>query len=311
MIVLTDGPPHKNDYCGADLERFALPGHRERYVPRGTVLAEILRRENVDVFVNNQWFEVATLWDMLVAKRLGIPVVIGWHSVFDAGIEDGSSIDFFKLRLTAYRYADLVTVLSAMDQYWFFTQGISARFVHNPLTFTALPETTSTLSSKTILWIGRVEEYQKHIFHAVRMLAIVLQNVPDATLLVVGDGAERAPAQELAASLGLSNHVKFVGYQSDVEPFINGAAVHVMTSQVEGAPMVLGEVWSHGVPTVMYDLSYLEFLQEGKGHICVEQNDIDALAAAVVRVLQDAPLRLRLGAEAPERCRVAFRDRPS
>ena len=299
VILLTEQPPTERDYsCDAAVERHVLPPHRQRFATRGKALAELLRREKVDVFVSNLWVETATSWDLFVAKSLGIPVIIGWHNVFDAGIYNGHDIHFFKKRLAAYKYADLVVALSLMDQYWFSTQKISSRLIHNPLTFERMPYDVSALDSKTIVWVGRVEQHQKRIEHVLRMFALVLKNVPDAVLVVVGDGPDRDWAERLAKDLEIDERVRFVGYSAKVEEFIRDAAVHVMTSEFEGAPMVIGEIWSHGVPTVMYDLSYVEFLREGKGFISVDQLDYTALAEKVSLVLQDDELRNRMGREA-------------
>jgi glycosyltransferase involved in cell wall biosynthesis len=299
VLLLTDTHPTKLDYpCDPGVERFVLPSHRERFINRGTVLAQILRDGQVDAFITNLWVETATAWDLFVAKSLDIPVVIGWHNVFDAEIYSGQDIDIFRRRITAYQYADLVVALSKMDQYWFSTQKIAARLIHNPLTFSHMPEATSPLSSKIILWMARVEQHQKRIEHVIRMLPLVIQKVPDAILMVIGDGPDRKMAEKLTENLGITHNVRFVGYSTDVAQYIKNAAVHVMTSEVEGSPTVLSEVWAHGVPTVMYDLAFLEFLREGKGHIAVEQKNYEALGEEVARVLLDDTLRLRLGREA-------------
>jgi glycosyltransferase involved in cell wall biosynthesis len=307
VLLLTDEQPNEIDYdCGPGIERFVLPPHRQRFVMRGKALAKLLREENVDVFVTNLWVETTTAWDLFVAKSINIPVIVGWHNVFDAGIYSGYDIQFFQQRIAAYRYADLVVALSAMDQYWFLVQGIQSRVIHNPLTFQSMPETVSPLSSKFILWMGRVERHQKRIEHVIRMLPLVLQKVSDATLIVVGDGPDKVLAEQLAAALGVAGRIKFVGYSSRVEEYIQQAAVHVMTSEFEGSPMVISETWSHGVPTVMYDLSYLELLRVGKGFISVEQNDYEALAESVAQVLLDDGLRARLGKEARATAQAFF-----
>jgi glycosyltransferase involved in cell wall biosynthesis len=299
VLLLTDEVPSPLDYpVDPAVERFILPSHKGRYVERGSALARLLYNEKVDVFVSNQWFETATAWDLFVAKSLDIPTIIGWHNVFDAGIYGGEDIGNFRRRLAAYQYADLVVSLSLMDQYWFSSQGLSARLIHNPLTFAHMPLHVSRLSSKKIVWVARAEKHQKRIDHVIRMMPLVLQNVPDAKLILVGDGPDRKEAEELARTLGVSSSVTFVGYSSHIEHYLRDAAVHVMTSEFEGSPMVISEAWSFGVPTVMYDLRYLELLREDKGFITVIQLDYQDLAAQVTRVLTNEALRQRLGQEA-------------
>ncbi len=307
VILLTDTAPHENDYAlGPGINRCFLPPHNERYATRGPVLERILLEEGVDLFVSNLYYDSCTTWDLLVAKSLGIPVIIGWHSVFHGAIDTLYALNQLKFSLAGFRYADLVTTLSSMDQFWFSAQGLAARLVHNPQTFDQLPQNTASLASKTLLFLGRVEIAQKQIDQIISIMPLVLQSVPDARLIVVGDGSSRQDAADLARSLGVDKSVEFLGYKADVAPYIQASAVHVMASDFEGAPMALAEVWAYGVPTVMYNLEYLEYLSVGKGFIGVELGDTHALAAAIIKVLSDDQLRLALGREARDVAQYFF-----
>ena len=307
VLLLSDGPPDKNDYaCGDVADRFTLIPREMRYYNRCHLLAQILQHEHVDLFVTNLWFENVTIWDLFTAKALNIPVIAGYHNIFDAGLYSGQDIGLFRRRLAAFQYVDLVTVLSTMDQYWFSTQGIAARLVHNPQTFEEMPPSPAPLSSKTILFLGRLERHQKRVDQFIHFVPLLLRFAPDANVIVVGNGPDRALAEQLARALGVDHRIEFVGYKTDVAPYIHRAAVHVMTSEFEGAPMALAEVWAHGVPTVMFNLPYLEYLKSGKGYIGVEQLNLEALAIQVARVLNDDSLRLRLGAEARAVARSFF-----
>lgn len=301
VIILSDIEKNKKDYTyDHRVKRYTLPLHRERYTNRGRVLSGILINENVDLFITNLWVETATAWDLFVAKTLDIPVVIGWHNVFDAGIYGGYDINFFRLRLKAYKYADAVICLSKMDQYWFKNQHISSRLIPNPLTFDALPNSVSELNNKKIIWIGRVEQHQKRIFDAIRMMSILLEEVPDAQLVVVGDGPDRIKAEKLSRELGIHSNINFIGYSQNVQDHIKDASLHILTSEFEGSPMVLGEVWSYGVPTVMYDLAYLEWLRDGKGFLSNYQQDYEGMAKNVATILKDKSYHKKLATEARE-----------
>lgn len=303
VVLITDQeaiPDEDYDY-DIDVKRYVIPErmmHNNYYPKRGRALADILQIEDIDLFVTNQWYEISSVWDVLVAKSLGIRAIVGWHNVFDAGIHSVDDLGLANLRYLGYRHADLIAVLSSVDELWFQSWGVPARLVHNPLTFDRLPESPASLEGKTIVWVARAERHQKRIDQVLQMLPMVLAEEPDARLLVVGGGPDLDWAREYAESLGVAGRVNFTGYTKDVGSFIDRSAVHVMTSEFEGYPMVLGEVWAHGVPTVMYDLPHLEYLRSGRGHVAVKQKDVAALAAAVVVLLRDGPRRRRLGAEA-------------
>ncbi|UZW55081.1 glycosyltransferase [Sphingobium sp. JS3065] len=301
VILLTDLPEDKeNDYPYGDVERIIIPGkmmHNHDYRARGRALAAILTSYKVDVFVNNLWDETSTVWDVLVAKSLGIPVVVGWHNVFDTRIRQPDDLHLANIRLAGYRYANLVTTLSTVDQLWFRDRGITARVVYNPLTFDALPKKVAPLDGKTVIWVARAERHQKRLDLAIRMFPLVLEQVPEATLLIVGDGPDLKWAKEYARSLGISSRVNFAGYTTDVAQHLAQSDVHILTSEFEGWCLALGEAWAYGLPSVMFELPYLEYVQNGKGFIAVPMGDISSMADAVARLLLDNDLRKRVGQE--------------
>lgn len=304
VILITDQPKDpKHDYDYGDVPRFIIPPkmmENNDYRSRGLALAQILREEDVDVFVNNLWDETSTGWDLLVAKLLGIPTVIGWHNIFDTRIRSEHDIALANFRFTAYKYADLVTVLSTVDKLWFTSRGVTSRVVYNPLTFDALPEKTASLDGKTIVWIARAERHQKRLDLAIQMFPLVLERVPDARLLIVGGGPDLAWAKEYAEALGIEDSVEFTGYTTDVAKYLARADIHILTSEFEGWCLALGEVWAYGIPTVMFDLPYLEYVQSGKGYVAVEMLDIHGMANAVSELLLDSNRRKKMGREARE-----------
>lgn len=304
VILITDQDARPIDYEYGQVKRYVIPKRmmcdekENKYAMRGKMLTSILRNEDVDLFVTNQWYEISTIWDVLIAKSIGIPAIVGWHNAFDAGIHDLDDLGNANLRYLGYHHADLLAVLSRVDRLWFENWNSPARMVHNPLTFDALPTQAAALEGHTILWLARAERHQKRIDHVIRMFPLVLAEVPEARLLIVGSGPDLDWAREYARSLGLGERVQFTGYTTEVEKYIDQAAVHVMTSEFEGYPMALSEVWSHGVPSVLYDLPHLEYLRSDRGYIAVEQKNVGELASAVIRVLRDTELRRSLGAQA-------------
>lgn len=304
VILLTDleADPMK-DYPYGEVERFTIPPkmmHNHDYRARGRVLATMLLAHKADVFVTNLWDETSTVWDVLVAKSLGIPVVVGWHNIFDTRIRNPGDLHLANVRLAGYRYADLVTTLSTVDKLWFRDRGISARVVYNPLTFDRLPEKVAPLAGKTVVWIARAERHQKRLDLAIRMFPLVLQKVPDATLLIVGGGPDLEWAKEYAQSLGIAERVRFTGYTTDVAHHLAQSDIHILTSEFEGWCLALGEAWAYGVPSVMFELPYLEYVQSGKGFVPVPMCDISVMAEQVSRLLLDNELRVKLGREARE-----------
>lgn len=304
VILITDLLSDKeNDYDYGNVDRFTIPPkmmENNDYRIRGSCLTSILLEHKVDVFVNNLWDETSTVWDTLTAKSLGIPVIVGWHNIFDTRIRSAGDLRLANVRFAGYKYADLVTVLSTVDKLWFCERGVAARVVYNPLTLESLPAITAPLSGNTIVWVARTERHQKRIDLVIRMFPLVLAKVPDARLLIVGGGSDLEWAKEYARSLGISRSIEFTGYTTNVSQYLARSDVHVLTSEFEGWCLALGEAWAYGIPSVMFELPYLEYVQSGKGHIPVKMLDISTMADAVAELLLNKDLCKRLGREARE-----------
>lgn len=85
----------------------------------------------------------------------------------------------------------------------------------------------------------------------VRAFADVLERNPDSLLILVGEGDERLDCERLAAELGISGQVRFLGLRHDVNRLAQGFDVFVMTSLFEGLPVVSVEAQAAGLPCLL------------------------------------------------------------
>lgn len=98
-----------------------------------------------------------------------------------------------------------------------------------------------------LLTVARFAPQKDHptLIHALARLAR-----PDVTLLLVGEGEEKAAVQALVAELGLKGAVRFLGQRSDVPALMAMADLLVLPSRFEGLPLVLLEAMAAGLPVV-------------------------------------------------------------
>ncbi|HYC00894.1 MAG TPA: N-acetyl-alpha-D-glucosaminyl L-malate synthase BshA [Candidatus Limnocylindrales bacterium] len=138
------------------------------------------------------------------------------------------------------------------------------------------------------------------------VLARVRKHVP-ARLVLVGDGPERSHAAQRARELGLTRAVCFLGKRGDFVEHLRHADAFVLPSQSESFGVAALEAMSAGVPVFGYRVGGLpEVVGEDAGTL-VEPFDVDALAAAVVAVLQDPQRRGAMGSAARARAVERFR----
>ncbi len=116
--------------------------------------------------------------------------------------------------------------------------------------------------------------------------------VPEATLVVAGDGPQRALLAATASASGLD--ARFLGAVDDVRAVLAACDVVVLTSRTEGVPGALLEAAMAGRPAVASDVGGVrEIVEPGRTGELVPVGDVAATAAALVEVLVDAEGRGR------------------
>jgi glycosyltransferase involved in cell wall biosynthesis len=303
VVLFTDEPPSPDDYpLPEGVRRVVLPGREvigsDHYEVRARALEKALRDHRVDVLVHHAWASPVLLWDLLTVKSLGIPFVVNTHSVFYFMIATGNP--YFAELPAIYRLCDAVVALSRVDLGFWSHFAPRAFYLPNPLTYDPQQAVCAPLENQDVLWVGRFSK-EKRPLDAIRIIAQVIESVPAARLLMLGKAAEEEDLAEVEAEmdrLGMRDHVVLCGFHQDVGRFYQAASVYLSTSHYEGFPTGLAESKCHGLPCVMYDLPSLEMVRDGEGLVTVPQEDTDAAAKAVARLLNDKELRVALGAAA-------------
>jgi glycosyltransferase involved in cell wall biosynthesis len=116
----------------------------------------------------------------------------------------------------------------------------------------------------------------------IRAFARFRERVPVARLVLVGDGATRAAAEELAGQLGLDRRVHFLGWRDDLVAVYGAMDLFALTSRNEGTPVSLIEAMAAGVPVVATKVGGVrDVVTDGRTGRLVPPGDEDALAAAL------------------------------
>ena len=136
----------------------------------------------------------------------------------------------------------------------------------------------------------------------------VRHRVPDASLVIVGDGDDRARLEALAAALGPDGAVRFVGRVSDRElaSWYARCALFVMPSPDEGFGLVFLEAMRAGKPCIGAAGAATEVIVDGETGTIVPPDDAAALTRAIVDLFRDPVRRERLGHNGRTRFMSAF-----
>ena len=146
-----------------------------------------------------------------------------------------------------------------------------------------------------VVYAGRLKR-AKRPDHAVKAFKIVRDKVPEAELWVLGDGPFRERLERMAGE-----GVRFFGMLPNEErrKLIGDARVLVNPSVREGWGLNVIEANALGVPCVAYDVGGLrDSIKDGETGLLAENGNVEALAEAIIRVLQDNEMRRQLGENA-------------
>ena len=149
-----------------------------------------------------------------------------------------------------------------------------------------------------LLNVGRLVD-QKGQAHLIKALGHIHTILPDAHLLLAGDGWNRDALERLANTLGVSSQISFLGTRSDIPDLLAACDIFVFPSLYEGLPGALVEAMLAGKPIIASDIPEVREVirPETHGTLCPPADD-RALAAAMLQLAGDDERRLRFSTSA-------------
>lgn len=157
----------------------------------------------------------------------------------------------------------------------------------------------ATLGAKKVIAVGRFN-HQKGFERLIDAWAMVVREMPDWTLHIVGDGELRTELQQQIDCLNLSAHVILGRAEKDMISVYKDASILAMSSYYEGLPMVLLEAQAVGLPIVSFDCKCgpKDVIEDCEDGFLVKEGNIEELAQKLLVLMQDANLRSQMGSAA-------------
>ena len=156
---------------------------------------------------------------------------------------------------------------------------------------------------KVVLAAGRVTSWQiKGFDNLIKSWCKICDDFPDWTLKIAGS-VDKDSSNYLKEIIkqNKGNNIEFLGFRSDVYDLMSKSEVYVLSSRREGLPMTLIEAMSKGCCCVAFDIETgpADIIDHEKNGILVNNQDINALADSLSRVMDDEKLRRKLSVAAP------------
>lgn len=156
-----------------------------------------------------------------------------------------------------------------------------------------------------VVHVGRFVGYKNHSL-LLQAFARLRFKQP-VYLWLVGGGELLESMQQLARELGVAERVRFWGVRSDVPALLNAADIFTLPSRYEGNPLSVMEAMAAGLPVVATAVGGVpELVEEGVSGFLTPNEDVEALTAALQRLVDNAELRRQMGEAALRRARERF-----
>ena len=250
----------------------------------------------------------STLRKLLLARmteRASRPLILHAHGGGFDSFFHGLPQALRDMVCDVFQRANLFVVLSSQWRSFYIEQcGLASSQVMvlpNPARLPASVPDRSHRKRVQFLYLGRVCR-SKGAFDLVTAFAALDPAIRERSQLVIaGDGDLEGIAQA-ARPFGASVLVLSWVDAATRDRLLAESDVFVLPSYREGVPMALLEAMAHGLPVISTPVGGIpDVVKSGKEGLLVDTGAVDALAAAMTRLVRDEPLRLELGRQARER----------
>ncbi|MDD1976822.1 glycosyltransferase family 4 protein [Pseudomonas tussilaginis] len=239
----------------------------------------LLAKEKPDYLVSN-WTSV-NCFALLAALPFRVKVVCVEHIHFS---QPSNLWQFFR-RLT-YWSAHRVVCLTDKDLVDYERIGVKAEKIYNPLTVEV--SSLSRRDGKRFIAVGRLE-LQKGFDILINSFRLVLDQHPDASLEIYGDGTQRSALSTLISDLRLENSVALRGATKNISDAYARSDFFVLSSRFEGFGLVIVEAQAHGLPVVAFDCPRgpAEIIDDRVNGLLVENGSVTDLAMKMIELIDN------------------------
>jgi GalNAc-alpha-(1->4)-GalNAc-alpha-(1->3)-diNAcBac-PP-undecaprenol alpha-1,4-N-acetyl-D-galactosaminyltransferase len=263
------------------------------------VLRKQIRIEKPDVILAMMGYNGSAT--LLAAVGLGIPVFVS-ERIDPLSTTGRSSLEkrFMSFLFTHLSRGVIFQTEQARD-YYPLKLRLKSAVIFNPLDVDALGDPIDVLTDvPLVVSVGRLAP-QKNQGLLIRAFREVVNQIPQARLIIYGEGFSRGELQAEISQCGLSEHVTLPSNVSDIFDRLRVARLFVLSSDFEGMPNALIEAMALGLPVISSDFGgggARALINHGVNGWLVKVNDQQALSEAMIRCLLDKELSVSMGKKA-------------
>lgn len=308
VVLVTDDKELENEYYVNDkIIRYFLPPFEssiKNYQKRAKALWKLIDDYEIDAFVNSLWLQDCASIDALCIKsHPRNPAFLTHCHSFCAVL--------WKIKRTVveeywkyYTISDGIITLSKVDQQYWSSVNKKVYYIPNPCLDNESKERVKlNKGTKTILWVGRISQ-EKQPEEAIEIAKFLKEYEIDAKILIIGDGDQNLvkKLKNEIQDFNLEDYVSLEGFHLNLDKYYSNADFLISTSEYEGFLLTIYEAASYGIPTITYDMPWLEYYNIMDGWDTVPQKD----AREAAQVIADIAANPKLWEEKSKKLYASF-----
>ena len=183
--------------------------------------------------------------------------------------------------------------------------------IHHGFDLPQLEQSSSTTfrySDKQLVLLGRIIPFKGHMY-ALKALKKATETHPDLLLLIIGHGDEALIA-ELNVYIeenGLTENVRFLGYQSNIYDYLTRSDVMLVPSIAEGFGLIFLEALNAQLPIIGFDVPATnEIIEHDKTGYLIPPYDSDKMGEAIISLINSKDKRIQFGKNGQKRLHEYF-----
>lgn len=252
-----------------------------------TLLVRVPRYDVIHIFSASYFsFVLAQTPAIVIAKLFRKRVLLNYHSG-----EAEDHLTRWRTAVTTIRLVDEVAVPSEYLVSVFAKFGIQARAISNLIELDSFTF-RERRPLRPVFLSNRNLETHYGVDQVLRAFALIQKNIPDAELLVAGDGSQRAALEDLALAMGLRN-TRFVGRveHDGIAQKYQQADIYLNGSEIDNQPLSILEAFACGLPIVTTNAGGIsDMVTNGETGFVVNRGDHEAIAHRALQLLKEPDL---------------------
>jgi glycosyltransferase involved in cell wall biosynthesis len=261
--------------------------------------AEVIRKRKVDI-LHSHMFQASRLASP-IGRLCGVPLIVETPHVREEWRQGWLKGSYVVDQLLSYFVDHYIAVSEANARYLIDQKKLSAKKIaviqpgidlarfdpNEPLPIGLKRGLGFGEEDPVLVVVGRLEPQKGHRILLEALLGI-RSEFPQVRLVCLSDGSLRAELEKQVEQLQLRDSVRFVGYQSDLRPWLALAEVCVLPSLYEGLPAAVIEALAAARPVVASAVDGTpEVIVDGKTGLTVPPGDPASLTRAICRLLRN------------------------